>query len=194
MKNWDNIKGNKQTTPSMYYFHLDRLFNGVRDIFKNNKKTYVIKLEDLHRKNSFVMKSLCDKLNLNFEDNLKISSYQGKLWWGDQVSGRDINGINPNFNNKINEKLFFKKDIKCIEYFLSEYLKKYNYTITKNIINCEFLKYLPFKIELKCWLNAIITLNLKEILKVPYLWYKRVCYMNKKNFRSENFPEPLGNK
>ena len=192
MKNWHNIKKNKQQTPSIYFFHIDRMFNGVKDTTNLNKKTHVIRLEDLHRKNEKVMRSLCKKINISYEEKMKNSTYHGLVWWGDKVSGRDINGVNSNFSNKIDEKLFYKKDIKCIEYFMDPFLRKYEYPIREKKENCSLIKYLPLKLEIAIWLKTIFSFNLKETLLILYLWYKRVNLMNEKNYKNVIFPDQIG--
>ena len=192
MKNWYNVRGNKQQMPSIYYYHVNRMFNGLRDTLNHNKKTYVIKLEDLHKKNLEVMKSLCKKININYDSVMQYSTYHGKSWWGDKVSGRDINGVNPNFKNNFDEKLFFKKDIECIEYYMKFFLLKYQYPFRSKELKLTFLKYLPYKIEFIIWFKTIFSLNLKEILLIPLLWYRKTKMMSKKNYKNVVFPDPIG--
>jgi hypothetical protein len=192
MKNWKNIKKNKQQVPSIYYYHINRMFNGLRDTLEFNHKTHVIRLEDLHIKNQIVMKTLCKKIEINYEDIMKKSTYHGKSWWGDKVSGRDINGVNPNFKNKIDDNLFFKKDIQCIEYYMQIFLMKYEYPFRSNKLKYFFYKYLPFKIEFKIWLGVLLSFNLKEIILIPFLWYKKTKIMSKKNYKDVVFPNSIG--
>lgn len=191
MKNWRNIQGNKQQVPSIYYYHINRMFNGLKDTLDFNSKTHVIKLEDLHIKNEDVMKAVCKKIEINYNDVMKQSTYHGLSWWGDKVSGRDINGVNPNFRNKIDDNLFFKKDIQCIEYYMKTFLIKYEYPLRSNELKYFFLKYLPFKIEIQIWLKVILSFNIKEIIIIPFLWYKKTKTMRKKNYKDVAFPNSI---
>ena len=57
------------------------------------------------------MKSLCKKININYDSVMQYSTYHGKSWWGDKVSGRDLNGVNPNFKKIILMRNFSLKRI-----------------------------------------------------------------------------------
>ena len=54
------------------------------------------------------------------------STFFNKKWWGDEVSGRFLDGINKNFKNDIN-KVFFQKNLFYIEYLLLNLMKILNY-------------------------------------------------------------------
>ena len=54
------------------------------------------------------MQKFCKIYKINYIKTLNSSTFQGKLWWGDQVSKNYLNGINKKFENKIDYSLFAK--------------------------------------------------------------------------------------
>ena len=50
IRNWLNYNDGKNLSPYTFYFHLNRMFNGVKDISQISENFIVIKLEDLHLK------------------------------------------------------------------------------------------------------------------------------------------------
>ena len=72
------------------------------------------------------------------------------------------------------------------------FLLKYQYPFRSKELKLTFLKYLPFKIEFIIWLKTILSLNLKEILLIPLLWYRKTKMMSKKNYKNVVFPDPIG--
>ena len=91
------MKKGKHVSPWQLYFWIERMFCTLKTLIKLKKKVHVVKLELLHRQNIKVMKEMAEKFNISFEQSLTRSTYHGKLWWGDKVSGKDLNGVNPNF-------------------------------------------------------------------------------------------------
>ena len=100
MKNLSSFDTNK-INPWQYFYHLERNFSHLQKLCSLKKKITVIKLERLHKNNFEVMKKFCTKYQLSFENILQKSTFHGKLWWGDQVSKKDLNGINKDFKNNI---------------------------------------------------------------------------------------------
>ena len=147
----------------------------------------VIRLEDLHKNNFLVMKNVCRNLNINYEKELSISSYHGKKWWGDFISTKDLNGVNPEFENKISQNLFFKKDIFFIEKKLKNFYQKYEYPI-RSTRNYSIFMFLPFKFELIILLKNIMKLNLKHIFFCLYFYLLRVLKINKNDLDLNNYP------
>ena len=96
----------KYMTPWSYYFHLNRLINGLIDTLKNNKKTHVIKLDELHTKNVEVMQNFCSIFKIQYMDLLTKSTYHNKKWWGDNTSIKFLDGVNPNFKDEYDKKLW----------------------------------------------------------------------------------------
>ena len=69
--------GNGLNAQTLY----DNLFSHVKlfkELKKYKKKTYVIQLENLHKKNHLVLKQFCKIFDLKFKKSLKKSTYFGK--------------------------------------------------------------------------------------------------------------------
>ena len=160
--------------------------------FDNQDLEIYIKLENLHIDNAKVMRDLSNKLDISYNPAMTQSTYHGKLWWGDKVSGKDLNGVNPNFKNKVDEKLFFKKDIQCIESYLKAFILKYEYSFRSKGLRNNLIKFLPFKFELIIWFRTIVSMNIKEIILIAILWYRRVKLMDKNNYKFVKFPTHVG--
>ena len=184
--------GGKGLGPWSLYFHIERYFCGLKTLHKLKIKTHVVQLELLHQKNIKVMKEIAAKLNINYDQNLTNSTYHGKLWWGDMLSGRDMNGVNPNFKNNIDYNFFYKKDIQCFEKYLKTFMEKYNYEISEKNLKFSAIKILPLKVEIEVWKRTILSMNIKEILLIFYYWVKRVGLMKINTNESLDFPDPIG--
>ena len=192
INHWYKYQGNKHMDPWTYYFHMDRFFNGLKDAINTKKKTHVIQLEKLHIENENVMKDFCLIFNITYKASLSQSTYHNQKWWGDQLSDKYLDGVNPNFKNNIDKTLFFKKDIECLETYLKDFLLQYNYPLQSNGLKYSFLKYFPLKAELKVWKDTIKSLQVKKILSILVFWYKRVKLMNKEIYSNINFPNSIG--
>ena len=192
INHWYKYQGNKHMDPWSYYFHMDRFFNGLKDAINKKKKTHVIQLEKLHLENITVMKDFCSIFNISYKDSLTQSTYHNKKWWGDQLSGKYLDGVNPNFKNSIDKSLFFKKDMECLETYQRDFLLKYNYQLQTDGLKYPFLKYFPLKAELKVWKDTVTSFNIKKIFSIIIFWYKRIKLMNKKIYNNINFPNSIG--
>ena len=191
VKHWLKYDKNR-FTPWSLYFHIDRLINGLGTLMKLQKKIHVIQLELLHRQNTKVMNEIAKKIGIVFEKNLTQSTFHGKLWWGDMLSGKDLNGVNPNFKNNIDNNFFYKKDIQCLEKYLSIFMIKYNYEISEKNLKFSAIKILPLKVEVEVWKKAILSMKIKEILSIFYYWVKRINLMKNNTHQNINFPESIG--
>ena len=194
MNEWLNYKEGKHMNPWTYYFHMDRIFNGLKSLMRFNKHIHVVQLEKLHTENIKVMKDFCNSFKIEYNQTMTKSTYHGKSWWGDELSEKFLDGINPNFKNNINFELFFNKDIQCLETYLKNFFKKYNYSFTSTGLKYSFLKYLPLKIELIIFKRAILSFNIKQVFLIIIYWIKRINLMNKKNFDNVIFPNSIGSK
>lgn len=191
-KHWLKYDKGKHVSPWMLYFHIDRLLNGLKILTKSKIKTHVIKLELLHRQNSTIMKELANKFNINYDQVLTKSTYHNKIWWGDIVSGRDLNGVNPNFKNSIDYNFFYKKDIQCFERCLRGFLIKYNYQILEKNLKFPPIKILPLKVEIQFWKKSILSMKIIEILSIFYYWVKRIHIMKRNIYDNIDFPDQIG--
>jgi len=119
---------NKSIDPWQFYYHIERNLSHLIKLSKLNKNINVIKLERLHRNNVEVMKNFCKMFEISYHDSLTISTFHGKLWWGDKVSKNYLSGINKKFENKIEYNAFYKSDIELFEHLLENYIKFYKYS------------------------------------------------------------------
>ena len=55
-------------------------------------------------------------------------------WWGDSVSKKYISGLDPNFKNNFDKKIFLTQELKFIENRIIEILLKYKYPIRSTIL------------------------------------------------------------
>ena len=197
IKNWLKFKDGKTFFSKDLFFQIDLALNGISDLLKINKKTYIVLLENLINKRSKVMRDFCKIFKIKFTNKLLNCTYFGLQWWGDKVSGRWIGKSNRKFKSKnLNlEKYFFSRDItyfKSLSYDISKkyYNKKYylpdNKKINENV--------LPIKAEILVWKNSFKHKRIKHILSIPYFYLKRVIFINKFFIKNNHFPYSIGTK
>lgn len=171
------------------YYQINRLVNLIGECMKFKKKIFIVRLDLLHKKNSLVMKKILKIMNIKYHSNLKKSTYHGKFWWGDKLSGKNLNGINKNFKETYNPKVFFTKDIVYLEYCLNFYYKVYKFKkIYEKIRFKNIHKLMPLKIELIVWKNLITNLNFVQLFLIPYYYIKRIKVLKAKEQLS-NYPK-----
>ena len=178
VNNWLNYGNGKYFFAQSMYFHLNLIVNGIKELKQIKKKLLIIQLEMLHHNYSNVMKDFCKIYNLNYQDSMKNATVFNLKWWSDKISGKDLSGIDKNFKVNYNDKLFYMRDIKFLEYILRNYISFYNYKFTnknKNFI----LNVLPMKCELMTWKNTIKQKRIKHILSIPFFYIKRIIFINK---------------
>ena len=169
-------------------------FNIFNDLYKFRQKIFVVQLENLHLKNHQVLRDLCKLLKINYKISLKKSTYFNKSWWGDKVSKKFLNGLNPKFKNNFDKKIFFEKDIAIIENKIKNILINYNYPVRSKLKkNIKYIMFLPFKFELIVWLNSFKNKNFIQLLQIPFFLLKRLIIFFKKNLYDKNeLPYSLG--
>ena len=153
MEHW-KIYDSKSYNSYHLYRILKRIFDESEPILKYTKDVKTLKLEDLHLFHQDVLKEYCQSYGLTFEKNMLESTWHGKKWWGDAISGKYLDG----FNKKIRKKkwigkIFFHDNL-LIGFLLEDRLKHYGYVFETKpwrlyylIIPC--LIFLPMKYELK---------------------------------------------
>tara|TARA_B100001057_G_scaffold495145_1_gene593424 strand:- start:897 stop:1967 length:1071 start_codon:yes stop_codon:yes gene_type:complete len=171
--NWTNFKG-KIIDPWSQYYNLSRTVDGINKMTKLNKQIYVIRLEDLHKKNKIIVNKVCKILNLKKEKILFRSTFLKKKWWGDKATKKYLNGVNKNFKNTINLELFFERDIYFLQKILKTYIAKFGY----KRISCKkknFMRiFFPMKLELIIFKDNLKKFNLLELLRSLIYYLKRV--------------------
>jgi hypothetical protein len=182
---------NKSINPWQYYYHMERNFSHLIKLSKLKRKINVIKLERLHRNNLDVMKNFCIQYQIDYKEILQKSTFHGKLWWGDQVSKKYLNGINIKFENNIDYNSFSKNDINIIEYYLENYIKTYKYTFKGNRETLNFKKYFPLKVDKVIFIQSIKKLNFKNLIFCFYYYLKRLKFMKKTKLDKFEYPAEL---
>ena len=168
--------------PWPFYYNCTRIVSCFKTILKLNKKSYLIKLEDLHVKNEITMRNFCETFDIEYDSCMTTSTFHKKLWWGDAVSTIDLNGVNKNFQEKIKEKNFYNKDILYIQYLFAPFFKKYDFK--KIIHNQDLMRlnfFLPLKFELIIFFKNLINLKFITSVLTIYYYLKRLKNMEKLN-------------
>ena len=154
IENWKKYKIDSMYTSSFLHYTLRRIFHGAEAILHYTNNISSIKLEDLHLYPEVVMKEFCGTYGLKHDDCLFLSTYLGKKWWGDEISGKYLDGFSNNVTKKKwSGKLSFYDNF-LIEYLLGSRLKHYGYDHKNNLplislIISMFLIFLPMKYEVK---------------------------------------------
>jgi hypothetical protein len=191
VKHWLLYKSGKKHSPWQTYFFIDRQFNALKNLIKKNYTIHVVKLELLHTESERVIKNLSKKLELKYVESSLESTYHGKKWWGDALSKKYLDGLNPNFENNIDYNFFYQKDINLIKYYLKDLFIKYDYLENGSSFKNKYLRYFPLKIELIVFKKELLKFNLKNIIFAFYYWFKRVKLMKEGNFKNIDFPSDV---
>jgi len=174
--------------PEKFFFMIDKILNGIYDLQNFNRKIFVIKLENLHTQNKYLIRKLCKFLGIKYSKILLNSTINGLKWWGDVQSVKYLNALNPNFKNNPELKYFFQKDINILNHYLfdQKLFFKYGIKVNEKIKKLEFSKYLPLKMEILLWIKLIKQLSFRNILYIPKFWWKRVGCMKEKKINKKN--------
>ncbi len=189
-KNWIKYKNGYFFTPKELYYNLELIFFGIKNLLKLKKKIYIIQLENLHQNLHSVMREFCKIYKIKFSSSLKRSTFHNLKWWGDKISGKDLNGVNKNFKVSYDLNIFFERDINLINNIFQNKFKKYKY---KKISTSSFSHHLfPLKCEYITWLNTFKNFRFKHILLIPYYYFKRIWNLNLSLSKDIKLPKSLG--
>lgn len=195
IKNWLNFKGGSVFFSKDLFFQIDLAFNGISDLLKINKKTYLILLESLIKDKKKVMQDFCKTFKINFSSRMLNCTYFGLQWWGDSVSGRWIGKSEKKIRKKINlEKYFFQRDINYVKTLSLGIIQNYyskNSLSPKKLIKINFF---PLKSEILVWKNSFKHARIKHIVSIPYFYIKRVLLINKFFVKNNVYPRAIGEK
>tara|TARA_Y100001970_G_C14222213_1_gene853377 strand:+ start:1430 stop:2527 length:1098 start_codon:yes stop_codon:yes gene_type:complete len=174
-----------------FNFHLERTFSHLKKTSELKKKTFVIKLEDLHLKNSGIMNNFCKTFNIKYENVMENSTYHGFQWWGDSLVKKDLRGINKNFRSNIDDKFFYQKDICYIEKKLENFYKKYGYPkrCRKSILLISY--FLPLKVEIINFKESLKRFNFKNFIFCIYYYLKRISKFSETEYSEKQYPRKL---
>ena len=172
-------------SPSTLYFYLNRLLLEPFFISKH-KELYLVRLEKLHLEPIKTLKKICKIMQIKFGKTLLISSFNGKLWWGDSCSKLKTSVFNENFKIKINVENFFHKDFYLIQFILNNGLKllkykKVNYEKLNFLLN-----FLPLKIEYLMMKYSLQNFKIISFFNYLINYFKRVCLYNILYFKKCN--------
>ena len=196
VNHWLQFRSGKYLFAESIYDNIKTHIDTFNYLHKFRKKVFVVQLENLHLKSNKVLKDLCKLLKINFRISLKKSTYFNKIWWGDQISKKFLNGLNPKFKNNFDKNIFFKKDIAIIEAKIKNILINYNYPIRSNSqIKNKYIALLPFKFELIVWYNSFKIRDFKKLLLIPFYLIRRQMVFFRKNLYDKNkLPYSVGTK
>ena len=115
-----------------------------------NQPAYTIRIEDIHTDHKNFMEHFCAHFGITPHPCLVESTFMGLKWWGDRISEKLINGLNPHFSNKIEIKKFYFWELRWIERAIFNRLKAYSYpTRSRKFYKNAFWLFLPSKYETK---------------------------------------------
>lgn len=192
LSNWLNSKYKFNFTPRQLFYHLDLIVNGIKEIYKINRKIIIIKLESLHNNNYKIMCNFSKAVNIKYNSKMSLSTFHNLKWWGDEISRKDLNGVNPNFKISYDIKNFFTSDIAYLETILYEYIDHFGYPKIQ-IGSKKYYKFLPLKCEILTWRNTLQSKRLRPIISIIYFYLKRICCISSAKIITENSVVNLDN-
>ena len=189
IKNWLKFKNGIYLKPKELYYNLETMVFGIQELKKLDKKIYIVQLENLHQKINLVMQHFCKIYDLKFKNCLRKSTYHNLKWWGDKISGKDLNGINKKFKISYDLNYFEEKDLSYFKYVLENILRKYNYKI--NVSRKAQLHLKPLKCELISWKKTIQNKQIKHSFSIFYFYIKRILKFNKFFIKNISLPNSI---
>ena len=176
LRNWLRYKNGYVFTPKELYYNLETTFFGIQNLRNFKKKVSILQLENLHTNHKKVLKKFCKMYGLKYSGCLERSTFHNLKWWGDRISGKDLNGINKNFQVNYDLKYFTKRDINFFNKLFDKKFDKYSY---HKISDQRFYNhFFPLKCEIVVWINTLKNKRFKHILSIPYYYIKRIIFFN----------------
>lgn len=196
--NWLRFKNGSSFFPKDLYFQYDLAINGLTDLCKINKSIYVVLLENLIKKRKKVMQDFCKIFKIKYSRKMLKCTYCDMQWWGDQISRRWISKkVKVNKLNKdlMKDEVFFKSDLKHLDYLTSSLIKKYfNKERQEDNKSLFPLKILPTKAEILVGKNTLKHRKIKHLISIPYFYLKRVFKLNSFFLSKTKLPYSIGSK
>lgn len=168
--------------PKDLFHQFDLVVNCINDLSKLGN-VHIIQLERLHLQNRKLLGNFCKKFKITYKKTLNKSTRNGLQWWGDKVSGKDLDGLNKSFKIQIHEDKFFERDLIFFQGLTENIIKKYKYKFyyeKKNII----FNLIPMKCEMLVWKKTLKNFFVrgfgwKHVLTIPLFYLIRVIVINK---------------
>lgn len=188
-KNFNFKPHNNSSNASVYF----RVFYESEPITKFTQNVTTLKLEDLHQHPDEVLSQFCKKYEITLDDNLYKSTYHNKLWWGDKLSGKYLQGFNKNIDQIKWYKKFYLYENLVFEFLLYKRLSFYKYKIESKFNSIIFapLIFLIIPLPLKYEVNTLYenlkkaknTKKIKTILLAILAYSKRLVLYYKYFYR-----------
>ena len=196
VKSWLNFENGKYFFSKDLYYQIDTVVNCIYDLNKLGK-LHIIRLESLHKQNTFLMKKFCKKFKIKYEVSLRKSTKNNLKWWGDKINKKYMNGINKRFKIKIYEKHFYVRDLIFFQNLTKKIIKKYNYNFYYEQKNISF-NLLPMKCEIDVWKNTFKNslyggFRWKHLVSIPFFYILRIFMINNLHqyFKTKNLPNEI---
>lgn len=193
-KSWLNYEKGGNYFPRDLYYHINTVVNCIFNL-KKLGKVHIIQLERLHTRNSEVMKNFCLKFKIKYEKIMSRSTKNNMKWWGDEVSGKFISGINKKHKIRIDKEYFYERDLIFFQNITRDIIRKYNYKFYYKKNNILF-NILPMKCEILVWRNTIKNIfykgfRWKHFLSIPIFYLIRISTINSSviNFKKISLPK-----
>jgi hypothetical protein len=152
----------KARVRNIAHSHLYLLVNDANNIFellKNNLSMRIVKIDDFAEHSEFLLRKLCEYLNINYDSSLEISSFCSKLYWG----------ANPNYKSN---KFITDRHVKPLS------VKRYELLLF-SIINKELNQITEYHTVQLSWIEKrLIVLWLLLPFTEDINWIKRAIYYN----------------
>ncbi len=176
-------KNNPEEIKKAYisFFSVDLIvFKMLKEILKLTKKydNYkIVKFEHIHQNNEEILKELIEYMNIEYDECLQQSTFQGRLWWGNMPHNA-LNGTNPNYKEGNALKVLDNSE----KYYITKLTKEIQENLGYKIDQEPELRYkgkvpymlTDFKKKL-CWK----ILNNKKLSKNPIERYRFLQYLLK---------------
>ena len=102
-----------------------------------------------------------------------------------------LDGLNPNFENKFDKKIFNNEELKFIENKIVDILIKYKYPIRSTILNRVPKYYFPlFNLEKIFYSIVLKKLKMKTRLSIFFFYFQRLKLFKEK-FLKKNLPNEI---
>ena len=195
--NWKKFNPNLMDAKH-HLFYLGRIFNDSTVLSVLGNEYIVIRIEDLG--DEFVLKKLCNWLEIVYHPSLKVSSFGGIVWNADRLTRhrRTGTGFCKDLLNNEWETILTKTDRYLFNFLLNKRLKHYGYpyneTNTFDFLIMPWLIICPLRFEIRAAITSIRHDGLGGVLDVFSCYYRR-CRMffrfYLKTVSGESFSEPF---
>ena len=163
----------KAKVRNIAHSHLYLLINDANNIFELLQKKLsmrIVKIEDFAEHSYFLIRKLCEYLNINYDSSLEISSFNSKLYWG----------ANPNYKSN---KFIMDRHVKPLS------MKRYELLLF-SIMNKQINQITGYPSEQLLWIERkLIVLWILLPFSEDFKWFKRAFYYNK----YKGLPDNSGN-